>query len=305
MIDKVAVLLGGNSSEKEISLKSGYSILNGLKKAKINAYPIDIKLFPLIKIKEFNYTRVFIALHGKGGEDGIIQGVLEMLKLPYTGSKVLASALAMDKLRSKQLWSGINLPVAPYVFLKKKKIKKITDKELFQFVQHLGMPLIIKPTLEGSSIGISKINTILKLKNAINTAFKYDETILIEKCLNGPEYTVGIIGDKILPAIRIQTKKNFFDYYAKYQSLETKYFCPSGLSKIKELKLKKIAYDAYQSIGCSGWGRVDLMENNNNFFLLEVNTSPGMTKKSLIPIAAQTIGISFSKLVKKILELAE
>ncbi|MFP3036500.1 MAG: D-alanine--D-alanine ligase [Arsenophonus sp. ER-BJ3-MAG3] len=306
MVDKVAVLLGGKTSERKISLQSGEAVVNGLRDAGINAYPIDIKYFSIIKLKKNGYKKVFIALHGRGGEDGTVQGILESLELPYTGSGILASSLSMDKLRSKKLWASIGLPVAPYIVLEKQKLTMMSDKILFDSVYHLGLPLIIKPILEGSSIGVSKITTLSQLIIALKFAFRYDKNVLIEKYLNGPEYTVAIIGEQGLPSIRIQPAGVFYDYNSKYLSNQTQYFCPSGLKTEEEVMLNKLALAAYKAIGCSGWGRVDIMKDNDGeFYLLEINTSPGMNRHSLVPMAAKQAGITFPELVKKILEFAK
>ncbi|CAA2929158.1 D-alanine--D-alanine ligase [Arsenophonus endosymbiont of Bemisia tabaci] len=306
MADKVAVLLGGNSAEREVSLQSGEAVVNALRDAGIDAYPVDIKNFSVIKLKEAGYNRVFIALHGRGGEDGTVQGVLEFLGLPYTGSGVLASSLSMDKLRTKQLWTGIGLPIAPYIALEKQQLAMMSDEMLFESVYHLGSPLIVKPSLEGSSVGMSKVTTLPELRIALEFAFRYDKDVLIEKWLNGPEYTVAIVREQVLPSIRIQPLGVFYDYDAKYLSNETQYFCPSGLKTEEEQQLNELALAAYKAVGCSGWGRVDVMRDNNGiFYLLEINTSPGMTGHSLVPMAAKQAGMSFSQLVKKILELAK
>ncbi|ETS33274.1 D-alanine--D-alanine ligase [Photorhabdus khanii NC19] len=306
MAEKVAVLLGGTSAEREVSLLSGQAVLAGLKEAGINAYPVDTKDFPVTQLKEAGFEKVFIALHGRGGEDGTLQGVLEFLQLPYTGSGVMASALSMDKLRTKQLWQGIGLTVSPYVPINSKQFEQFTDLQLKEYIADLGLPLIIKPSLEGSSVGMTKVNEISELRGALETAFRYDTDLLVEKWLYGPEYTVAILGDTALPSIRIQPAAVFYDYDAKYLSEETKYFCPSGLSDEKEQQLTELALKAYKSVGCSGWGRVDIMmDTDGGFYLLEVNTSPGMTSHSLVPMAARQAGLSFSQLVAKILELAD
>ncbi|MFP3029003.1 MAG: D-alanine--D-alanine ligase [Arsenophonus sp.] len=306
MGDKVAVLLGGNSAEREVSLQSGKAVVNALCDTGIDAYPVDIKEFSVIKLKEAGYNKVFITLHGRGGEDGTVQGVLEFLGIPYTGSGVLASSLSMDKLRTKQLWAGIGLPIASYIAIGKQQLAMISDDMLFESVYHLGLPLIVKPTLEGSSIGMRKVSTLTELRIALEFAFRYDTYALIEKCLNGPEYTVAIVGEQVLPSIRIQPKGIFYDYNAKYLSNETRYFCPGGLKTEEEEQINELSLAAYKAIGCTGWGRVDLMGDNNGiFYLLEINTSPGMTSHSLVPMAAKQVGMSFSHLVKKILELAE
>lgn len=306
MVDKVAVLLGGKSSERRISQQSGKAIVNGLRDIKIDAYPIDIQNFSIFKLKEFGYNKVFIALHGRDGEDGKIQGVLEFLELPYTGSGVLASSLSMDKLRTKQIFIGIGLPVAPYVSLNKGQVATISDDMLFKLVRHLGLPLIVKPNYEGSSIGVSKVVTISNLRRSLDFAFSYDQDVIIEKCLTGPEYTVAIIGQETLPPVRIQPAGVFYDYNAKYLSKNTQYHCPSGLGIREEQQLNRLALIAYKSIGCSGWGRVDIMKNDDGlFYLLEINTVPGMTANSLVPLAARKAGITFPQLVKNILELAD
>ncbi|OCA56161.1 D-alanine--D-alanine ligase [Photorhabdus namnaonensis] len=306
MAEKVAVLLGGTSAEREVSLLSGQAVLAGLREAGIDAHPVDTKDFPVTQLKEAGFEKVFIALHGRGGEDGTLQGVLEFLQLPYTGSGVMASALSMDKLRTKQLWQGIGLTVSPYVSMNSQQFERLTDFQLQEYVADLGLPLIVKPSLEGSSVGMTKVNEISELRGALEAAFCYDVDLLIEKWLYGPEYTVAILGDTALPSIRIQPAAVFYDYDAKYLSEETQYFCPSGLSDEKEQQLVEMALKAYQSVGCSGWGRVDIMmDSDGGFFLLEVNTSPGMTSHSLVPMAARQAGLSFSQLVAKILELAD
>ncbi|MDC9580990.1 D-alanine--D-alanine ligase [Xenorhabdus sp. PR6a] len=305
MVDKIAVLLGGTSAEREVSLQSGHAVVAGLKEAGINAYSVDTKDFDVTKLKEEGFNKVFIALHGRGGEDGTLQGLLEFLQIPYTGSGVMASALSMDKLRTKQLWQGAKLPVSPYVVINSQKFEQVNDFQLKEYVQELGLPLMVKPNLEGSSVGMTKVNEYAELRGALALAFKYDTDVLVEKWLFGPEYTVGFLGNEALPSIRIQAPDVFYDYDAKYISNQTQYFCPSGLSEEKEQALLDIASKAYKALGCRGWGRVDIMDDGNgNFYLLEVNTSPGMTSHSLVPIAARQAGLSFSQLVARILELA-
>ncbi|OTA21824.1 hypothetical protein Xbed_00072 [Xenorhabdus beddingii] len=306
MVDKVAVLLGGTSAEREVSLQSGQAVVAGLKEAGINAHPVDTKDFDVTKLKEEGFNKVFIALHGRGGEDGTLQGLLEFLQLPYTGSGVMASALSMDKLRTKHLWQGAKLPVSPYVVINSQKFEQVNDSQIKEYVQELGLPLMVKPNLEGSSVGMTKVNDYADLRGALELAFQYDTNVLVEKWLFGPEYTVGFLGDEALPSIRIQVSDVFYDYNAKYLSNETKYFCPSGLSVEKEQELVDIASRAYKTLGCRGWGRVDIMDDGNgNFYLLEANTSPGMTSHSLVPIAARQAGLNFSQLVARILELAD
>ncbi|MDC9614224.1 D-alanine--D-alanine ligase [Xenorhabdus khoisanae] len=306
MVDKVAVLLGGTSAEREVSLLSGQAVVTGLKEAGIDAHSVDTKDFDVTKLKEEGFSKVFIALHGRGGEDGTVQGLLEFLQLPYTGSGVMASALSMDKLRTKHLWQGAKLPVSPYVAINVQKFEQVNDFQLKEYVQELGLPLMVKPNLEGSSVGMTKVNDYSELRGALELAFQYDTNVLVEKWLFGPEYTVGFLGDEALPSIRIQAPDVFYDYDAKYISNETQYFCPSGLSAEKEQEMMEIASRAYKALGCSGWGRVDIMDDGNgNFYLLEVNTSPGMTSHSLVPIAARQAGLNFSQLVARILELAD
>ncbi|MEY0231686.1 D-alanine--D-alanine ligase [Providencia manganoxydans] len=305
MAKKIAVLFGGTSAEREVSLQSGTAVVKGLREAGIDAHAIDTKEFPAVTLKEAGFDKIFIALHGRGGEDGTIQGLLEFLELPYTGSGVMASALSMDKLRTKQLWEGAGLSVSPYVSLNKTEFNSLTKLQIEEFVGHLGLPLIVKPSLEGSSVGMSKVDSLDDLSAALELAFRFDETVLIEKWLSGPEYTVAILGEQALPSIRIQPPGIFYDYEAKYLSDETQYFCPSGLNDELEADLSQLAMRAYQAVGCEGWGRVDVMQDSDGqFYLLEVNTSPGMTSHSLVPMAARQAGIDFSQLVVRILELA-
>ncbi|GKW41312.1 D-alanine--D-alanine ligase [Pectobacterium parvum] len=305
MTEKVAVLLGGTSAEREVSLLSGQAVLAGLKEAGINAHAVDTRDFPVTKLKEEGFTNVFIALHGRGGEDGTLQGVLEFLGLPYTGSGVMASALTMDKLRTKQVWQTVGLPVSPYVALDRRQYSETAANALLAKFTHLGLPLIVKPSREGSSVGMSKVNTLSELPAALEEAFRHDDDVLVEKWLTGPEYTVAILGDEVLPSIRIQPAGTFYDYEAKYLSDDTQYFCPSGLSDEQEQALAGLAMAAYRAVDCSGWGRVDFMlDSDGAFYLLEVNTSPGMTSHSLVPMAARQCGLTFSQLVVKILGLA-
>ncbi|WP_233981037.1 D-alanine--D-alanine ligase [Pectobacterium versatile] len=305
MTEKVAVLLGGTSAEREVSLLSGQAVLAGLKEAGINAHAVDTRDVSVTTLKEEGFTNVFIALHGRGGEDGTLQGVLEFLGLPYTGSGVMASALTMDKLRTKQVWQAVGLPVSPYVALDRRQYSETAANALLAKFTHLGLPLIVKPSREGSSVGMSKVNTLSELPAALEEAFHHDDDILVEKWLSGPEYTVAILGDEVLPSIRIQPAGTFYDYEAKYLSDDTQYFCPSGLPDEQEQALAGLAMAAYRAVGCSGWGRVDFMlDSDGAFYLLEVNTSPGMTSHSLVPMAARQRGLTFSQLVVKILELA-
>lgn len=306
MAEKVAVLLGGTSAEREVSLMSGAAVIAGLKEAGIDAHGVDPRDFPVMRLKEEGFAKVFIALHGRGGEDGTLQGVLDSLQIPYTGSGVMASAITMDKWRSKLLWQGAELPVAPYVWINRQQMEAGIDDALTQRIAQLGMPLFVKPSSEGSSVGISRVNQPSELPAALEEAFRHDDDVLIEKFISGPEYTVGILGEQILPSIRIQPASDFYDYEAKYISDDTQYFCPSGLSADKEAELQELVLNAWRTLGCSGWGRVDvMMDGDGTFYLLEVNTSPGMTSHSLVPMAAKQAGMSFSQLVARILELAD
>ncbi|AJJ61298.1 D-alanine--D-alanine ligase [Yersinia aldovae] len=306
MADKVAVLLGGTSAEREVSLLSGQAVLAGLRDGGVDAYGIDTKDFPVTQLKEQGFSKVFIALHGRGGEDGTLQGVLEFLQLPYTGSGVMASALTMDKLRTKLVWQASGLPISPYVALNRQQFATLSPEALAAAVAKLGLPLIVKPSREGSSVGMSKVDKMSDLHDALVEAFRHDSDVLIEKWLSGPEFTVAIVGDDVLPSIRIQAPGVFYDYEAKYLSDKTQYFCPSGLSSELEQQLATLALQAYQALDCSGWGRVDVMQDSDgSFYLLEVNTSPGMTSHSLVPMAARQSGLSFSQLVARILTLAD
>ncbi|WP_432460134.1 MULTISPECIES: D-alanine--D-alanine ligase [unclassified Agarivorans] len=302
VMKRVAVLFGGDSAEREVSLKSGRAVLSGLLRAGIHAEGIDTQGFDLNTLKQNHYSHVFIALHGRGGEDGTLQGALEYLGLPYTGSRVLGSALAMDKIRCKQIWQTLGLPTAAY---------RIVDQASYQaaqaedILQQLSGVVIVKPALEGSSIGMAKAETVEQLQQAIVSAFEYDSRVLIEQWISGAEYTVAIVGERVLPSIRMQTPHTFYDYQAKYQSASTEYFCPSGLDAQQEQQLAEIAMQAFKATDCEGWGRVDLMaDQQGNWYLLEVNTSPGMTEKSLVPMAAEQAGLSFDQLVASILDLA-
>lgn len=303
MSDKVAVLFGGTSAEREVSLNSGAAVLEGLLSAGVDAHPIDPKEYPVTQLKADGFNKVFIALHGRGGEDGTLQGVLEFLDLPYTGSGVMASALTMDKLRTKLIWQALGLPVSPFVAVLKTQLDAVNVDAI---VEQLGLPLIVKPSSEGSSVGMSKVNSRQELLPALALGFQHDDTVLIEKWLSGPEYTVAILGDRVLPSIRIQPAGTFYDYEAKYLSDATQYFCPSGLTQENEQLVAELALAAYKAVGCSGWGRVDvMMDSDEKPYLLEVNTSPGMTSHSLVPMAAKQAGFSFSQLVVKILSLAD
>jgi D-alanine-D-alanine ligase len=295
---KVAVLLGGKSAEREVSLKSGGMVLGALKKKGIDAHPFDPKERDLLDLVKERFQRVFIALHGRFGEDGTVQGVLEWLGIPYTGSGVLASALAMDKLRTKRIWVADGLPTAPYAVLDK-------DTDLKAVAKRLGVPMFVKPASEGSSVGMTKVRKASALDEAYALAVNYDPVVLAEKFIDGPELTVAILGDRVLPIIRIVTPREFYDYEAKYIANDTQYLVPCGVSEKKEKDLQALALKAFRALGCRGWGRVDLMlDKRGKPYLLEINTSPGMTDHSLVPMAARAVGISYADLCVKVLEMA-
>lgn len=293
---RVGVLYGGTSSEREISLMSGEAIYAALKKVGVNVVAIDVQTDILLQLNQHNLDYVFIALHGPGGEDGTLQGALEYLQLPYTGSGVLASALAMDKQRCKQLWQGIGLPTCDFFILSE-------ETDWHSVLASLGGKAMVKPACEGSSIGMSRVENVDQLKNAWQHAASFDSVVIAEPLLEGEEYTVAILANQALPSIRIRSEEVFYDYQAKYFSDETSYFCPSGLSEQRETEIRKLSLDAFNSLGCSGWGRVDLMVDSQGAFqLLEVNTVPGMTSHSLVPMAAIASGIDFDQLVMQILK---
>ena len=295
---KVAVLLGGKSAEREVSLKSGSMVLAALRKKGVDAHPFDPKERDLQDLLRERFARVFIALHGRFGEDGTVQGVLEWLGIPYTGSGVLASALAMDKLRTKRLWAAEGLPTASYEVLSK-------ETDLKAAVKRLGTPLFVKPASEGSSVGMTKVKKAADLEEAYALAVNYDPVVIAEKFIDGPELTIGILGEQALPIIRIETPREFYDYEAKYISNDTRYLIPCGVPPAKEKQLQALALRAFRALGCRGWGRVDLMlDKRGKPFLLEVNTSPGMTDHSLVPMGARAVGVSYEDLCVKVLELA-
>lgn len=291
---RVAVLMGGVSSEREISLRSGTAVLKGLLQEGVNGERFDPAEQPISALSA--YDRAFIVLHGQGGEDGVMQGVLETLRLPYTGSGVLASALAMDKLRSKQLWSGVGLPTPKFAVLQ-------TETDFEAVVEELGLPLMVKPVCEGSSIGMAKVESAEALQQACRNAAEFAGAVIAEQWIEGAEYTVAILGQQPLPVIRLQTPHGFYDFEAKYQANDTQYLCPCGLESEQEQALQQLALQAFNALGCKGWGRVDLMVDGAGYpWLLEVNTVPGMTDHSLVPMAAKAAGIPFNQLLLDILE---
>ncbi|MBJ2127752.1 D-alanine--D-alanine ligase [Alteromonas sp. IB21] len=296
---KVAVLLGGDSAEREVSLNSGNAVLNALLRQGVDAFAFDPAKRPLTDLLELNVDRALIMLHGRGGEDGSMQGALQLLKIPYTGSRVLGSALAMDKIHTKQVWQSLGLPTAKY---------EIADKRHFEagkcsaIMDKLGNEVMVKPAREGSSIGMARVTSAKQLETAVQDAFKYDNQVLLEQYIDGPEFTVSVLQGQALPSIRMSTPHTFYDYAAKYQDNTTEYYCPSGLSEEQEAQLAKLASRAFDAISGSGWGRIDVMQDNQRqFYLLEANTVPGMTEKSLVPKAAKVAGLTFDQLVLSIL----
>jgi D-alanine-D-alanine ligase len=295
---KVAVLLGGKTAEREVSLKSGSMVLAALRAAGVDAHPFDPAERGLQALMDERFARAFIALHGRFGEDGTLQGALEFLGLPYTGSGVLGSALAFDKLRSKLLWQATGIPTPPHDLLS-------ANSDLCAIAQRLGLPIMVKPASEGSSFGMSKVREAGQLEEAYALAVNYDRTVIAEKFIEGMELTAGILGTTALPLIRLETPRDFYDYDAKYLRDDTRYILPCGLPGEKERELQRLCLEAFDALGCSGWGRVDLMlDAAGRPWLLEVNTAPGMTDHSLVPMAARHLGMSFPQLCVRILELA-
>ena len=300
--EKIAVLLGGTSAEREVSLNSGNAVLEALRKQGYDAHPIDPKTFPVATLKEQGFDRVFNILHGRGGEDGTMQGLLEQIGLPYTGCGVMASALTMDKMRTKMLWKAFGLPVAEMEIVTTENRINLNPMAV---VKKLGLPLMVKPSLEGSSVGLTKVKTVEELESAVDFALKFDRTVLIEEWLAGDEFTVPVLDGEVLPSIKIVPEGEFYDYDAKYISDNTQYFCPAGLTEAREQELRRLVKQAYDVVGCRGWSRIDVMADvEGKFRLVEVNTNPGMTSHSLFPKSAATVGYSFEQLVEKILELS-
>ncbi|HEU4922443.1 MAG TPA: D-alanine--D-alanine ligase [Burkholderiales bacterium] len=296
---KVAVLMGGKSAEREISLMSGNGVLKALRAKGIDAHAFDPAERDVFDLRREGYARCFIALHGRGGEDGTIQGALEILGIPYTGSGVLGSAVGMDKWRTKMIWVANGLPTP--------RFRVLTEKENWQSVaRELKLPLIVKPANEGSTLGLTKVFSVQELPAAYELAAKkYRDTALAEEFIDGPEYTASILGETALPLIRIEAPQGNYDYQHKYFTDDTKYHCPCGLPAKKEKELQALALQAFRVAGCSGWGRIDIMlDARKRPWLLEVNTSPGMTGHSLVPMAARAVGISYEDLCAKILKLA-
>ncbi|MEH6609490.1 MAG: D-alanine--D-alanine ligase [Halioglobus sp.] len=292
----VAVLLGGRSAEREVSLQSGSTVVQALQARGFSVQSVDPADSDWIQsLQQADFA--FIALHGPGGEDGTVQGALEMLGIPYTGSGILGSALAMDKVRSKQLWQGIGVATAGFISLQQ-------DSDWQAVLERYGK-VFVKPACEGSSIGMTPAATASALAQAYDAASAYGGSVLAEQFIEGPEYTVAILGDQALPSIRMETDNEFYDYEAKYLSDATSYHCPSGLSPEEETEVAALALRAFQSLGCGVWGRVDTMrDSDGTFYVLEVNTIPGMTSHSLVPMAARAVGIEVPELVERIVSLS-
>jgi D-alanine-D-alanine ligase len=300
---RVAVLMGGNSAERPISLKSGAAVLKALQEAGVDAFGIDLcgaqnERNPMGQLLETPFDRAFIALHGRGGEDGVMQGALELLGIPYTGSGVMASALGMDKLRCKQIWSSLGLSTPKFELLRSDSAWSVVGEEL-------GFPLMVKPAHEGSSIGMVRVETQTQLEQAYVTASRFDGCVLAECWVEGAEFTVTILEGAALPVIRLETPRGFYDYEAKYLAGDTHYHFDTGLDAEQTADIQTLAIQAFEAVGCRGWGRVDIMQDQQGrFWLLEVNTIPGMTDHSLVPMAAKQAGLNFESLVLTILKSA-
>jgi len=295
---RVAVLMGGTSSEREVSLDSGSNCLDALKRQGVDAYKVDGIAALVDELVNKRCQRVFNILHGHagGGEDGILQGLLDAFAIPYTGSDVLGSALSMDKIRTKQVWLSLGLPTPRYARLSR-------NDDVAKAASHLGLPVIVKPACEGSSVGVSRVFKETDLQQAVDLAARYQGEMLMEQLIVGEELTVGVLGDVALPSIRIVPAGEYYDYHAKYKAEDTQYICP-GLQGAAEDEIRALALEAFRTAGCQGWGRVDVMRDraSGKLYLLEVNTAPGMTSHSLVPKAAKAFGIEFDELVWRVLE---
>ena len=293
---KVAVLLGGDSAERDISLETGRAVHDALVAEGIDAHAVDTRDTPLTFLLEQGFDRAFIALHGRGGEDGVIQGALETLHIPYTGSGVLGSALAMDKVRSKFVWQSMRINTPDFVEL-------VDARDLGVVEERLGFPVMVKPVHEGSSCGAAKVDNANQLEAAWAASRQFDDRVMAERWVVGAEYTASILQDQALPLIRLETPRVFYDYVAKYMADDTRYLCPCGLPENREQELNALMQQAFAAVGASGWGRVDFMLDEQGApWLIEVNTIPGMTSHSLVPMAAAQAGIGFNELVVRILE---
>ena len=294
---RVAVLMGGTSSEREVSLDSGHNVLDALRARGVDAQPVDGIPALVAALSGRKFDRVFNILHGHhgGGEDGVLQGLLEAFGIPYTGSGVLGSALSMDKIRTKQVWLNLGLPTPRYVRLAR-------GGDVHAAARQLGLPVIVKPACEGSSVGVSRVFNDADLDDAVQLAARYPGELLMEQLIEGDELTVAVLGEQALPSIRIVPAGEYYDYHAKYVAEDTQYLCP-GLDGAAEIEIRQLALDAFRAVGCTGWARVDVMrDRDGKFYLLEVNTAPGMTSHSLVPKAARQVGIDFEALCWEILE---
>ncbi len=293
---KVAVLMGGWAAERSVSLKSGQAVLEGLLEQGVNAHKVDADRNVIDILRDEKFDHVFNILHGRGGEDGEVQGILEISQIPYTGCGVMASAISMDKLMTKRIWSGANLPTPAFEIL-------TPQSDFNAVIGKLDLPLMVKPVQEGSSIGMTKVTKAEQLKPAYEKAAEFDDVVFAEQWVTGKEFTVAILGDQVLPPIQIVANTDFYDFDAKYESNETQYHCPCDLDSDKEDELKSLSKEAFQMLGGKGWGRVDLMQDTDEkFWLIEVNTTPGMTDHSLVPMAAKQHGLSFPELTVEILK---
>ena len=296
---KVAVLLGGSSAEREISLISGQAVLTALQGQGVDAHAFDPSTQPIWELKQQGFERVFTILHGRCGEDGIVQGALELLGIPYTGSGVMASALAMDKWRTKLVWQAAGIPTPQYRLL-------TPQSDLQRVVAEIGLPLIVKPAREGSSIGVTKVNAASEMAAAFEVAYRLDPLVIAEEFVSGEELTAAVLGAEVLPLVRIEAPEGKYDYTNKYFTDVVRYHCPAGVAAKTQAAIDAAVLDAFRVLGCRGWGRADLiLRPDGSFSLLEMNTLPGMTGHSLVPMAARVAGISFEQLVLKILERAQ
>lgn len=298
-LGRIAVIMGGNAAERSVSLRSGEAVFTALQQVGADVVAIDVQGHGLEVLMQEKFDIVFNAMHGRGGEDGAIQGVLDWLDVPYTGSGVMASAIAMDKWRSKLLWLACGLPT-PKAFLLDQQ------SDWLEVIAALGNNAIVKPAREGSSIGMRRVHNYQELQESYQYANQYDALVLAEQWITGAEFTVAIVNGQVLPPIRLKTSHEFYDYEAKYQSNDTQYILPCGLSADKEQELKDIVLKAFNVLGCEGWARLDVMQDEQGkFWLLEANTVPGMTDHSLVPMAAKAAGMSFSQLVVSLLQEAK